>query len=243
MPSIPRPISCASLGNYDQAKPILEECKQICEAIGYEQGLAVTLAHLGLIMGRQGKRQEAIACHRQSISLLRQSGLRKTLASALSNLGMTLLNSEESFAEAEKCLLESVALAKSLKSNGVLVVALQNLSIIALFKQDWPTATQYLNQSLALAQELGAEDLTVFILGDLVEVYTRSGEWAQAKKYCQSALPMARRLGIRWAEANSLTQLGNIAVLENQLAEADSGTRHLLWQRRQYRPRPLSKKR
>lgn len=209
------------LGKYDQAQPILEECKQICQTDGYEQELAITLAHLGLIMGRQGKRQEAIAYHRQSITLLRKSGLRKTLASALSNLGMTLLNSLENFAEAEECLLESVALAKSLKSNGVLVVALQNLSIIALFKKDWPTATRYLNQSLALAQDLGAEDLTVFILGDLVEVYTRSGEWPQAKEQCQTALQMARKLGLRWAEANSLTQLGNLAILENQLAEAE----------------------
>ena len=208
------------LGDYDQAQSILEECKQICETIGYEQGLAITLAHLGLIMGRQGKRKQAIAYHRQSIVLLRQSGLRKTLASALSNLGMTLLNEVETFPEAEKCLLESVTLAKSLKSSGVLVVALQNLSIIALYKQEWPTAIHYLSQSLALAEELGAEDLTVFILGDLAEVYTRSGEWAQAKNHCQTALQMARRLGIRWAEANSLTQLGNLAVLENQLVEA-----------------------
>jgi tetratricopeptide (TPR) repeat protein len=77
------------LGDLSQARVFCQQAINLCREIGYSPGEASTWDTLGVALQRLARRDEAVDCFRQAISLGREMGNRYDLAVALMHLGET----------------------------------------------------------------------------------------------------------------------------------------------------------
>jgi tetratricopeptide (TPR) repeat protein len=101
------------LGDLSQAERFCRQAIELCHSIGYTPGEAGTWDTLGVVLQRLGRRDEAVSCFREAISLDREMGNRYDLAMVLVHLGETYLSARDQ-AGAREAWAESLAILQAL---------------------------------------------------------------------------------------------------------------------------------
>lgn len=104
--------------------------------------------------------------------------------------------------------------------DGIALLALGNLGVVARYQGDYAEAKTYHEQALAIAQQLGNSQEEANQLGNLGVLAGSQGDYATAKTDLEQALAIVRQLNDRQGEAASLTNLGLVAFHQGDNAAA-----------------------
>ncbi len=137
--------TCVHVGQYDEAKPFLEESSAIFWAIGHRAGEGATLANLSQIYQARGDYDTALKYLEESLAILRAIGDRQGLCPTLFNMGSIYLANNEP-QQARICFVKTYRIAKEIGY----AEALMNLEKLAKQHggsglEDWERLSQQTN--------------------------------------------------------------------------------------------------
>jgi predicted ATPase/DNA-binding CsgD family transcriptional regulator len=138
------------LGDYPQARALLEEALALAEPLRDPALMARVLARLGTVTAFQGDASDARALLERSVALGREAGAPDTVI-ALVNLGRTFVLLED-LERAEAMVTEGVDLARTVDSTHMTAFALTNLAQLRLRQRDYTGAAALAAKALRLAR-------------------------------------------------------------------------------------------
>lgn len=211
------------LGEYRNARSLLERCVVLRKELGDTTGLAHALNNLGIVFSEMGDFETGRALYAQSLELKRTAGDRVGLARTLGNLSICLFVLGD-LAGAREAATEAMATARSAGSGGLPVTALDVSANIAEVSGQPVTAERLYHQSLELARAHGWVEevaLCTRAIGNLRRV---QGDFDGAAHWLDDSLRMEREIGSSRSMAQALTLL---AELDLARRDGDAAKAHL----------------
>ncbi|MEO0431315.1 MAG: tetratricopeptide repeat protein [Cyanobacteria bacterium J06656_5] len=202
-----------------QALTEFQTALRLYRQAGNSDGIANTLAVMGIIYQTMGNSSEALQHYQESLALTRQSGNRLNQANILGNLG-TLYHSLSNYPQALQHHQESLAINRQINNLQGEVLNLGNLGLLYQSLGDYPQAFQYHEESLALTRELDDYPGQARTLGNIGIVHQKLGNYPEALRYHQEALALNRQIGSRSGESAAL---GNLGIVYDLLGDYPKG--------------------
>lgn len=153
----------------------------ILREIGNRRFVIITLTNLGLALQNDNQPEEAEAAYREVIGVCRQYDDHHSMIYALMNLG-ALMMAQEKLEDAERYLLESIDILRGSKNIAILGVALFDLAILNLARNDWAQVNDCVDQALGLSTEWISveENPLLYTLG--ASCKAAIGDWEMSDK-------------------------------------------------------------
>jgi tetratricopeptide (TPR) repeat protein len=151
----------------------------------------------------------------------RELGDRWGMSGSLNLLGIVWYALGE-YTEAERCLLESLALRRELGNRWGAAATLNNLSQVAFAQGGYAQARQRCAESLAIYREVGDQRGIALALHNLGEVALAQAAYAEAETYYLESLAISQEIGHAAGMAYALHSLGEVSqALEAYPAAGD----------------------
>ncbi len=197
------------LGDFAAAKTLQQQCEHLFIRLQAEPELAHILHDQGALARRTGNLPLAKALCLQSLSIRRQWGGRKLVATliTLANIERTVGN----FEAARQYLLEANTLLQKEPEPIYQASVFNDLGEVMRAIEDYPAAKAYYQQSLALYQEVGDAFGIGASLINLGFVAYHAGDLEQAYQYAHEAYAAFKAINNSRALTYPLTLFGRIA--------------------------------
>jgi predicted ATPase/DNA-binding CsgD family transcriptional regulator len=137
------------MGDYPQARALLEDALALAEPLGDPALTASVLARLGTIVALQGDAREARVLLERSLALRREAW--RDVVIALLGLGRAFVLLED-LERAEATVTEGLNLARSMGSPYMMAFALIHLALLKLRRRDYTAAAGLASETLRLAR-------------------------------------------------------------------------------------------
>jgi tetratricopeptide (TPR) repeat protein len=221
-------------GDYQAARPIVEETLSLHRQLGYKEGLALSFLNLGNIAHEQGDFEAAKTAHEESLSLSRELGDKTGVAFTLLNLGH-VARSQGDNAAARQRYEESLTLFRELGEKQHVFKALVSLGDMARRQGEHPAAHTMLTESLTLLRELEDKQGSAVLLEAWASLVCAQNLpkraatlWGAAKALREAAgtpLPPSAR-----ADFDDQVAQARAALNEDEFAQAFAAGRALTWE-------------
>jgi non-specific serine/threonine protein kinase len=205
--------------DYERAAPLLERTVQLCRALRFSIGLAVTLGLLGEIRRNQGRFDEAMALDEEMLRELPREEPYFSPNPGKYRLGALAWYMND-LASAQRHLEESLAGMQSTGSSVGWPLTLAWLGRTHYSRGDLDRAGALLEEGLALGREMSSWRAVSYSLHHLGLVERARGDPARAIKTVQEALVLRRDSGDREGIAFSLEALAGLALTGGEAARA-----------------------
>lgn len=179
----------------------------------------------GVSLGMNNNLDSAIWAIKKSYTLSPDYDINKS--SALRMLA-TLYRLKKNYKEAEKALIESLRLNKSIGKNPMQeVIVLQEYGSLCLDQYDYARSTNFYLQALDILQTPGLEDPQKVMIEaklriTLAEAYLASGNYSMAIREFELSMPVLDSLQDNEGMVRSGYQLGTAYIASKQYIKADS---------------------
>jgi tetratricopeptide (TPR) repeat protein len=179
----------------------------------------------GVSLGMNNNLDSAIWAIKKSYALSPDYDINKS--SALRMLA-TLYRLKKNYKEAEKALIESLRLNKSIGKNPMQeVIVLQEYGSLCLDQYDYARSTNFYLQALDILQTPGLEDPQKVMIEaklriTLAEAYLASGNYSMAIREFELSMPVLDSLQDNEGMVRSGYQLGTAYIASKQYIKADS---------------------
>ncbi|MGZ5037520.1 MAG: ATP-binding protein [Usitatibacter sp.] len=124
------------------------------------------------------------------------------------------------YAESQRYLEESLAIARELKDRRRIAAALQILGMAALGQGHLATSRSHLEEALSLAREIGDRRDLAAAMNAIAQLYRIEGELDKAQLLYENGLAMARELDDREVVAVGLLNLAMVSICRRREEEA-----------------------
>jgi non-specific serine/threonine protein kinase len=138
-------------GNVDRARPLLEESVAQARIVGKRSLLAMSLRHLGYLLGGLGDWAGVRPLIEEAVAVGREAGDKREVAAALHVLAV-LLTREDTPTAIESLLVESLANARESGDPIAMCLATLGLSWVCHQRAEFARARQHLEETLVLAR-------------------------------------------------------------------------------------------
>jgi tetratricopeptide (TPR) repeat protein len=182
------------IGNYGQAREVLQASIDILERENAPGELAFSLNELGYVLFRNGANAEAKKLFQRSLEIHNELDDPPGKARTLNYLGLAY----EALGEYEEAKLNyehSLALSKELGNRRGISRVLINLSDVERLMGNNLVAKELAEDSLSISRELGALHAIAFSCGTLGEAHYSLGNYSEAKQLYEEALSTLEELG------------------------------------------------
>jgi tetratricopeptide (TPR) repeat protein len=143
-----------ALGNYAEAKQLLQQAVALFKATGDPRSIAMALSYLSPVAHTLGHSAEAKQLLYESLTLSRNIGDRWSTILSLNHLGVVTYQVDAaSWPEAKRLHEESLAISKELGDRREIAVSLNYLGDVTCALEQYPEAQQHYLESLQLAIE------------------------------------------------------------------------------------------
>jgi tetratricopeptide (TPR) repeat protein len=219
------------LGDYAEAKHVLEQGLTLAQETGQKQLAAHFLLDLGVIAANQNNYTQQLAYFQQALTVTRAGDNQELLARNLHDLGMATGQLGD-FAQAERYYQQSLAIGREQQYQWVIAACSNGLGWLATLRGDYAFAGEHITESLASYRAIGDRRGAALALNNLGSVARFFGDYTAAQDYYAQGLAIRQEIGVKWGIAASLLNLGVIARLQGDPATA---YRHLqdslaIWQ-------------
>lgn len=192
-------LAQSRLGDTDQAVGNLRVALALNEADGDSQAVAVTLDHLGLMLGAANRFEESQAAFRQALEMHRQRQDRQRMGITLNNLADVLLH----LGQPEPALVhlrESLRLRE--ESGDDFGLAITMLTIGQAYARDGrhQQAYPWLEKALAALRATGNREAEWRVLIVRAEIQRTTGRLDAARDSLHLALAISQQFGVAGAE-------------------------------------------
>jgi class 3 adenylate cyclase/tetratricopeptide (TPR) repeat protein len=205
--------------HFDQSLGDSRQAAGVAEAIGASSILAGSLVNEAIVYGVTSRLAEARSTFERARALSRQVNDAVNEATALVWLG-ELESWEGHYARATQLYDEGIRLART---HNTLVTVLEGMfmsGINSTGQGAYDRALDVLENGLALAERVGDENYTPRYLNSLGWLYMECGDLKRARELNQRAADGGRKRGDHESFANAELNLGDIALLNGDLALA-----------------------
>jgi len=211
--------TCFHVGQYDEAKPFLEESLAIQRAIGDRAGEGATLNNLSQIYDARGDYDTARRYLEESLAIRRAIGDRAGEGATLNNLSQ-IYDARGDYDTARRYLEESLAIQRAIGDRAGEGATLNNLSQIYKARGDYDTARRYLEESLAIRRAIGDRAGEGATLNNLSALCHARGDYDTARRYLEESLAIRRAIGDRAGSCATLFNIGHIFLENNDENQA-----------------------
>ncbi len=192
------------LGEFEQARRHLQAALALRQGGEDTRGLAVALHNLGLVGIAQNDFVLALQCYEEVIPLWRQLDEHNALAIALHNLGMAHCEMGQLDRAWDFCM-ESLTSCRKLGFDYGKEMALQTLSRIAGYREQYALGLRLAEEALALQEEQGNLRSAAISLALIGDFYTQLNDFERGLSCLRLAVDKIVRLGDQATLANALS--------------------------------------
>lgn len=212
------PYAHVDLGRaYENDEQAAKAITQYTEAIRLDPLYATAHLRIGVLYGRTGRPDSALAAFSKAEEIYQAQGKNEGRTEVDLQRG-ALLNKGGHLDEARKQLQQALEIARTSPNLSQQIQALLQLSSLDVEAGGIEQARQSAREAIELARNNGLENLTASGLVDLGVVYLAHGEYSGADESFKQALDFAQRNKGRGNEARASLML---ASLRNQQRNAD----------------------
>ncbi len=214
-------------GKYALATAYLQEGLLLARQMGHSRRICELLDMLGAVAERVGNYSQAEVYLQEGLSLARQIGEREEICRLTSGLGVIFAVRGEA-SEAEALLQEGLTIARQIGYREWACVFLTNLGdVVRATRHDFVQAEAFLQEGLTLAHMVGQHEWICGVLVNLTELEIDRGNYQQAKIYLEESAVEAAQLGVARLSVFVLFFRGILALLQEQIDEADGVFREM----------------
>lgn len=180
-------------GNYDEARSLLEESRDICLNLGSEGELefAEALDFLGLVAyAADSDYDKAELLIKQSLDLFQKNGAQRRSAESIFHIG--IIEVERSQESAVKTLEHSLAIFGQFGDLWGMARASQFMGIYHLRNRNFEKAKIFMDQHLLLDEKIQFAQGTLVALDSLGKLHVQLGNLVESERYYQKGLQMGR---------------------------------------------------
>jgi non-specific serine/threonine protein kinase len=203
-------------GDYDAARPLIENSLAIHRAEGDVRGEARALSGVSTVAAYQGDYLAARAAGEESLVLYRKLGAERGAALALHNLGYLAARLGEP-AEARRLFGETIAALRGVGDHEHLALTLAAMAEVDLVLGEPAGARAALAESLDLVIELGARREGAYALEAAAKLALEEGDAARAARLCGAAEALRKAMGSPLVPAEEVERQGILDRLETAL--------------------------
>jgi predicted ATPase len=170
------------MGQYDEARQLLEEGLAIAREIGDPLLVANILQPLGLAVLGQGDRSGARAYIEEALALAHGGGEKREIAAALNALAQ-LHRVEGSLDLAEPLYEQAIALVRDIGDRESIAIGLLNVAMVSIGRGAGPRARATLIEVDAIADETGSRPVAQSLLEVCAGLAAFEGDWQRAARF------------------------------------------------------------
>ncbi len=198
------------LGQYVDARSLLQAGLACLRAAGLEEDVALGVGALGLVRHNSGDYEQARQLYEESLAIYRKTGNQWGTVRALCRLGL-LLHSLGEHARARELFHEAFHISQTINDQRGIAFSLAYLGLATSALGDHERARAYCEEGLRLCRDTGDHYGQALCLSYLGIILGRLQEYAQARERLHHARDMFQELGDTHAVAYTLEHLGNLA--------------------------------
>jgi tetratricopeptide (TPR) repeat protein len=180
---------------------------------------ANALRDAGYLAYRQHDFEVARALYEESLTIRRELGDKRTIASSLNDLAYMAL-SQGDWETARTLHEEGLAIWRELGDRQKAAYSLDDLGSVARHQRDYETAQALHGESLAIQRELGSKEGIANSLWNLGLVASSKGDYGAARALHEESLAIYRELGNKGAIVGPLDDLGSVARIQGDYERA-----------------------
>jgi predicted ATPase len=170
------------MGQYDEARQLLEEGLAIAREIGDPLLVANILQPLGLAVLGQGDRSGARGHYEEALDLAHKRGDKREIAAALNALAQ-LHRVEGSLDSAEPLYEQVIALARDIGDRESIAIGLLNLAMVCIGRGESPRTRAMLIEVHAIADEIGSKPVGQSVLEVCAGLAAFERDWGRAARF------------------------------------------------------------
>ncbi|MDJ0658337.1 MAG: tetratricopeptide repeat protein [Crocosphaera sp.] len=212
-------LSYRSLGQVEKAIAYHQQCHDISEEMGDQQGVAISLGNLGNCYDCLGQYEKAIAYHQQNHDISEEIGYRQGVANSLGNLGLCY----DSLGQYEKAIAyhqQNHDISEEIGYRQGKVNSLCGLGNCYDWLGQYKEAITYYYQYHNISKEMGDRKGVAISLGNLGHCYDSLGQYEEAIAYHQQCHDISKEIGYQQGVAVSLGNLGHCHIFLGQYEKA-----------------------
>ena len=203
------------LGRPDESLEAVEQGEQMLHTISREQTSelmqreAALIDRKGTIYQWKGQFDQALECHKRSLTLFEEIGIKQGIATSLFNIGVIHWRNGE-LDRALQSFEQSLVLREEIGNKHDIAICLNAIGVIYRRKGDYNQALEYYKRSLVLKEEIGNKQQISMTLNNIGVVYRRRGDLDLALEYLERSMALKEEFGNKENIALSLLNIGHI---------------------------------
>jgi predicted ATPase/DNA-binding SARP family transcriptional activator len=210
-----------SQGNYDSAKPELEQAIEQAQLADLGWIAAQSLNTLGNVLLDQGDLAAAQAAHREALAQAAAIGHQRLEASARINLGNDFWHAGE-FIPAHEQFEQALTICQSVGIRQIESLAHLNIGLVDSELGDYASSVSHIEQALAISREVGDRRGEGNAVLNLLVVFMEQCRYGDAAELLPDALAVCRAVGDQQGEAMALDLSAHIHLLAGEFDQAAS---------------------
>ncbi len=210
-----------SQGNYEAAKPELEQAIEQAKTAALGWVAAQSLNTLGNVLLDQGDTTAAQAAHQQALDRAAESGHQRLEASARINLGNDFWHASE-FAQAHAQFEQALTICQAAGIRQIESLAHLNIGLVDSELGEHASSVAHIEQALAISREVGDRRGEGNALLNLLVVFMELNRFGDVADLLPDALTVCRAVGDQQGEAMALDLSAHIHLLTGAFAQAET---------------------
>lgn len=206
------------LGNYPAAESYFAQALRMSPLLPMTR--ARLLSSMGGLLGRVGRLVEARHALEEAVRLARSQKNPALLARAGGNLGILLINQQETEA-AEAMFQEALAASRRADAHWLTAHIIGHLGVLAKDRKDFEKAAEHYQSACTLAETIGDQRSAIFWTLNLGVTRYEQGWWGEALTLLTEGKAQAIAQGFRSLEAGAEIFIGACLVAQGQGKGAD----------------------
>jgi eukaryotic-like serine/threonine-protein kinase len=209
----------ASLGEFEQARPLCEDSLKLNTAAGDQLGAANANNEMANALYEQGKFAEAAPLYEAAVSLAQSIGDKQDEAGAINNLAR-IHDNMGNRAAAIQDYRKSIEIAQERGDQSDVAIAQQNLAGDLYLDGKQAEGNKMFASALAIARATNDTYTEAAILANQCNLELSAGDVTQARRNCEESLRLRRAADDRAGIGKSLTNLGDVQLAQKNLDAA-----------------------
>ncbi|MCB8928684.1 MAG: tetratricopeptide repeat protein [Ardenticatenaceae bacterium] len=210
-----------SQGNYEAAKPELEQAIIQAQTANLGWAAAQSLNTLGNVLLDQGETAAAQAAHQQALAQAAEIGQQRLEASARINLGNDFWHAGE-FAAAQVQFRQALTICQAAGIRQIESLAHLNIGLVDSELGNHDAAVSHIERALAISREVGDRRGEGNALLNLLVVFMELNRFGEVADLLPDALEVCRAVGDQQGEAMALDLSAHIHLLTGAFAQAEA---------------------
>ena len=203
-------------GNAEQVQAFYDQSMALFREINDTWGIAWMLVEIGRAQPDSVVQERFL---KESLALARSKGYKRTIATALGNLGK-LAQAQQDYAQARQYLEETLAIGRELHDHWLTTWPLTLLALVACYQRDVPRAVTLFTECLGIHRASDHQEGIVDMLNHLGDMARWQDDHRRAEAYYRESLSLLEEHGDVALRALVFHNLGYVAAAQEHRHQA-----------------------